>query len=344
MYSTINGTVLFVDILGFGALTKEEFVVSPDTIDGFYSLYHVNGLNSESVSPNQLIAAWTLSTFRESLNFLSLAYPGIHIAQLSDCAFIWSEDHAQVLKATHLLMWRLTASGILARGGLASGSIVVHKDASPQLGKFILGDAVTRAVALEGKGKGCRIFTDPQTVTNLYENFPGKTKSAVQSAKVYNEVFKPLVNPLDYSAVDEFRWYLYINFEKLERKKFILNPNTEALAMGALISLLRGSPNFSWNCQTKAGAIHIASSMDFISKAVEVHGVKPENVGYTAETLMQIISSLPRSEQIIKSLFAAFSVDALPKNITKKLFDQAQKSLNKSLEKITRKTEAISLG
>lgn len=59
-------------------------------------------------------------------------------------------------------------NGILCRGGLAYGEIL-ESDDSNQMGHFILGDAVTRAVELEGKAKGCRVLIDDELPSALYK-------------------------------------------------------------------------------------------------------------------------------------------------------------------------------
>jgi hypothetical protein len=336
MYKSIKGTVLFVDILGFGALTNHEFQVSSDLIEDFNIIYHVDGLESENTTTNQLIAAWTLSKFREILNYVNSRYPTIEIAQLSDCAFLWSDDHSAILKAANLLMWRLLTTGIMARGGLASGTIIVHKDTSPHLGKFILGDAATRAVALEGKGKGCRIFTDSNSVALFHQHFPGKKTASSQRYGIMNQIFAPITNPLDFSVTDEFKWYLYADISKLDEQNHEFNPYAESLTMGYLICLLRSSPYFAWNCATNAGVIHVAASLDFISAATEIHGADAEQVRYTAETFVQILPTMPRKSAGLKNLFKEYSVDLLPERISKQLYDKAVSNANESLQSINK--------
>ncbi|HDT3627413.1 TPA: hypothetical protein QHP12_003530, partial [Morganella morganii subsp. morganii] len=118
----------------------------------------------------------------------------VKVAQLSDCAFIWSDDIDLVVNVARELMWDLTLNGILCRGGLANGQIVEPDKINTKLGMFICGGAVTDAVRLEGAGKGARVFIKTDLVSEL--------------EKIPSYAFTPRKSLIDFSTLDEFKWYL----------------------------------------------------------------------------------------------------------------------------------------
>ena len=78
--------VFFIDILGFSALTKGQIK------DISKKDFQAWGLKKTEYDLNFLSAKIILE-FRSVLKRLKEKYPAINIGQLSDCAFIWSDDY-----------------------------------------------------------------------------------------------------------------------------------------------------------------------------------------------------------------------------------------------------------
>lgn len=241
-----QGAVFFVDILGVGALTQGHIKIK----DEDFLAHNIDNTISKS---EHVFCAKLLMKFRRILNNV-MQNNNVNVAQLSDCAFIWSDNPDLVLDSAREIMWKTTSRGILCRGGIAYGEIVEPDSVNIKLGEFICGKAVTKAVKLEGTGKGARVFVD--------DEISCRTSSHIQ---VQAEAFRQSINPLDFSFVDEFMWALYphkltitpaINSQdSKERLKKIL----------ALISLLRFSPKYRWNACSGEGRLQIASTIDAIS-------------------------------------------------------------------------------
>jgi len=250
----INGAVFFIDILGIGALTQNGLKLTNFDYEEWLKKYNVE-------HNNQFFATVLLSDFRNILTKLSKKYPNVKIAQLSDCAFIWSEDVAEILLFSNNCMTELIKSGLLCRAGLACGEIIeTSKNENHDLGKFIVGEAVTKAVKLESLSKGVRILIDENVSQALYE----------QNSSFANQLvglFQPFTNKIDYTVYDEFKWYLVPNLDKSidlfrlkDKEKIFYTKERLKLA-----SLLRFSPKFHWNILTKYGFIHVKASIDFLT-------------------------------------------------------------------------------
>lgn len=243
-----SGAVFFVDILGVGALTQGQITIGEKDF-----LAHRFSFNS-SFSEHQFCAKLLLK-FRRILTSTTDNLTNIKVAQLSDCAFIWSEDPDLVVNVARDIMWKAILGGLLCRGGLAYGQIVEPDKINAKLGMFICGGAATDAVRLEETGKGARIFINPDLVSEL--------KSIPSTA------FTPRKNLIDFSISDEFIWYRYPNHieskydnHNLDRKK-ILDEIIKAIA------ILIHSPKFSWNSSTSPGRLQLASTIDIISSETE---------------------------------------------------------------------------
>ena len=78
-----QGAVFFVDILGIGALTRGRVTLLPED-------YEAHGIKSSKNRNEHYFSAKLLIKFRKVLNNLK-KNKDIKVAQLSDCAFIWSE-------------------------------------------------------------------------------------------------------------------------------------------------------------------------------------------------------------------------------------------------------------
>lgn len=250
----INGAVFFIDILGIGALTQNGLQLTDFDYEEWLTAYGVE-------HNNQFFATALLSEFRNVLTKLLKKYPNVKIAQLSDCAFVWSEDVADVLLFSNNCMTELIKNGLLCRAGLACGEIIeTSENENHNLGKFIVGEAVTKAVKLESLSKGVRILIDENVPQALYAQ---NTSFANQLVNL----FQPFTNKIDYTVYDEFKWYLVPNLEKSmdlsrlkDKEKIFYTKERLKLA-----SLLRFSPKFHWNVLTKHGFVHVKASIDFLT-------------------------------------------------------------------------------
>ena len=243
-----SGAVFFVDILGVGALTQGKInITKKDFLAHRFSF-------KNNFSEHQFCAK-LLVKFRRILTNATENIKKIKVAQLSDCAFIWSEDPDLVVNVAREIMWKSTLGGILCRGGLAYGQIVEPDKINTKLGMFICGGAVTDAVKLEETGKGARVFINTELVSEL--------KSIPSTA------FIPRKNPISFSIADEFLWYKYPDYIesiyddiKVDRLK-TLDGIVKAIAM------LKHSPKFAWNSSSAPGRLQLASTIDVISSETE---------------------------------------------------------------------------
>lgn len=239
-----QGSVLYIDILGISALTQGIIPIIEDD-------FKAHKFTSKNNFSEQLYCAKLLVLFRRILK--GAKQKNLQIAQLSDCAFIWSRNTDLVLNAAREIMWETTRNGILCRGGMAYGEIVEPEKMNRQLGHFVCGKAVSNAVTLESLGKGARIFID--------SSLPPEA-----SNKIPSQAFQGQKNPLDYSTVDEFLWWLYPErittlprINSSESKKILLE-------IMDLVSLLKHSPKFRWNAFSSQGRTQLAATIESISK------------------------------------------------------------------------------
>lgn len=247
----INGAVFFVDILGFGALTQNKIKLSAEDFKSW-------GIPRHLKKDNQSLAATILVDFRKILSNLSLEYNDVTISQLSDCAFIWSENIKDVIIVAHKIMWNCLESGILCRAGLSCGEII-ETSQNNELGRLIAGKAVSDAVKLEGLAKGARIMIDQDVYRALFE----------YDRAFCNKIsflFRSVTNPLDYNTYDEFKWYYVPELNQINNPfddGFIINVTKARLK---LVLKLRMHPRFSWNSKSKEGLAQLIPSILFISK------------------------------------------------------------------------------
>jgi len=245
-----KGAVFFVDLLGIGALTKKQLKLT--NVD--YTAFNL----SKNQETEQFLCAKLLMNFRKILRSLKSSHPSVEVAQLSDCAFIWSKDVLAVMNAACDLMWHSTRQGLLCRGGLAYGEIVEPDKVGKSIGQFIVGEAVTKAVELESLGKGCRIFSDIEFPTQLSKSNPS-----------LQLLFSPIKNPLNGTIVDEYKWYMH---QKLTLPLFSSSEDKKKAAIDLieLVTLLKHSTKFNWNASSKEGEIHLAVSIETISTATKL--------------------------------------------------------------------------
>lgn len=249
----INGAVFFVDILGFGALTQNLIDLKDEDFSPWLDKYH-QGYD------NQVLAAAILAEFRGILIKINQRYDSITISQLSDCAFIWSENIQQVILAANNIMSECIDNGILCRGGLSYGEII-ETEQNHSLGRFILGSAVTEAVGLEKIAKGCRIMISEDFPHHLFAN------DKKFSNRIY-PLFQPFINPLDYLTYDEFKWYC-VPFMTDKVPELAVLENSERLKFTKerlmLAVKVRVHPKYYWNSKNQ-GLVQIRASINFLSE------------------------------------------------------------------------------
>lgn len=250
-----NGAVFFVDILGFAALTQNKI----DLNDKDYAAWNIPGHLGKP--DNQLLAATILVEFRKILLDFQASFPSVTIAQLSDCAFVWSENIRDVIIVACNLMREFVKKGILCRGGVSCGEII-ETSQNNNIGRLILGEAVSNAARLEQCGaKGMRIMMNdevPGALRDCDENFYNRMEV----------LFQPFENLLDYKVYDELKWYyvpdMNVNMPELRNvdKNYIIDATRERIK---LAGYLRLHPKFSWNAKNKEGQNQLISSIRFIS-------------------------------------------------------------------------------
>lgn len=243
-----SGAVFFVDILGVGALTQGQITISEKDF-----LAHRFSFNS-GFSEHQFCAKLLLK-FRRILTSVTDNLTNVKVAQLSDCAFIWSEDPDLVVNVARDIMWKAVLGGLLCRGGLAYGQIVEPDKINTKLGMFICGGAATNAVRLEETGKGARVFIKPDLVSEL--------KSTPSTA------FTPRKSLIDFSIADEFLWYRYPDHIKSKNDNYNLDRKKTLDGIIKAIAMLKHSPKFAWNSSTSPGRLQLASTIDIISSETE---------------------------------------------------------------------------
>ena len=242
-----KGAVFFVDLLGTGALTQKKVQLKAED-------YRAWGLGKRPVVNEHIFCAKLLMKFRSCLTKIHERHDKVKVAQLSDCAFIWSEDVTEVVKTAQEMMWVFVKSGLLCRGGIAYGEIVEPDKVKHSLGQFVLGEAVSKAVGLEGAGKGCRIFCDEGLPQYLYES---------SSEEFDRYTFDKLRNPLNGAVSREFRWYTEGPFTGSSGNKS--EERAKLHKLFELVSLLKHSPLFNWNASSPDGLLQLACSVESIS-------------------------------------------------------------------------------
>ncbi|MBF4436370.1 hypothetical protein ERJ77_17985 [Vibrio anguillarum] len=243
------GAVFFVDILGVGALTQGKVEIEK-------SDFSAHRFSTSKSTSEHIFCAKLLLKFRRILNKV-MKHNGVKVAQLSDCAFIWSANADLVLEAAREIMWETASNGVLCRGGMSYGEIVEPDTVNVRLGKFICGKAATQAVKLEGMGKGARVFID--------ETVPSEVSYSIQP-----EAFRQSTNPKDYSYVDEFLWGLYPKQIDCTQSVNSADSKARLKKILSLVSLLRFSPKYRWNTSSAEGKIQVASTIDSLSSVTSL--------------------------------------------------------------------------
>jgi hypothetical protein len=253
LISKYSGAVFFVDILGMTALTNNKMTLTDEDYSHWLDKH-------EKEHTDQFLAASILAEFRNILTELNERFSSVTVSQLSDCAFAWSKNITDIVLFASKFMTTSISQGILCRGGMSYGEII-ETNQNHELGRFIVGKAVTDAAKLEGVAKGARILIDQEFPHHLWvldKDFSERT----------TPLFAPFTNPLDYAEYDEFRWYLcpalsetVNNLETLsDVEKIILTKKRLKIA-----NQVRSSPKFSWNSKSKEGLIQLRATINFIS-------------------------------------------------------------------------------
>lgn len=264
-----SGAVFFVDILGVGALTQGSIPISKEHFDSHRFSY------KNKFSEHQFCAK-LLMKFRRILVSATKNRSNVKVAQLSDCAFVWSEDVDAVVNVARDIMWKSLLGGLMCRGGLAYGQIVEPEKVNKQLGMFICGGAVTEAVKLEGQFKGMRVAVSSEVVAK-FKNIP-------------HVIVTPKTNPVDCSVLDELLWFLYPDEITNTFGNSQKSDKQVALDIMKLLAILKHSPKLAWNVSSYLGKIQVAATIDVISEQL-VHLYPRLDFRFTAEYVINALDN-----------------------------------------------------
>jgi len=239
------GSVCYIDLLGFSDLTKNPEMKNRQKI----ILRYIKNLH-------KYIKQATENT-------------RIRYCILSDSAFLYVEnDVNSLLFAVARIFRNCICAGVLLRAGLAYGEYNFIETAIET--NNIFGVAVTKAVAFEKKGKGCRVFTDNDlpAESNLMDFNPN--------------VFKAYKNHSDYSEIDVFEWPLfyqdyYTNIKDDNNDRTKRGLKNLLFSNCKILSYLEHSPLFLWNSKSEAGRVHLLATIEYITnitnELIEVSGL-----------------------------------------------------------------------
>ena len=139
---------------------------------------------------------------------------------------------------------------------------IIETAQNDDLGRFILGQAVTAAVNLESIAKGARVMIDQEFPPHLW-------KFDKKIAEKINPLFAPFTNPLDYTDYDEFKWYVFSELSS-SMKNLDFSSKQERIAHTKtrlkIANQVRCSPKFNWNSKSKEGLVQIKATINFISE------------------------------------------------------------------------------
>ncbi|MDR2583999.1 MAG: hypothetical protein LBC75_11010 [Fibromonadaceae bacterium] len=253
LISKKDGAVFFVDILGITALTNGSIELTDEDYSPWLELYN-------EPYTEQFLAASILIEFRKILIKLNNIFTKVTISQLSDCAFVWSENITDVVLFAANFMTEAIRNGLLCRGGLTYGEII-ETNQEHKLGRFIVGKAVSDAAKLERIAKGTRILIDQEFPNKLFDQDKNFSERTIP-------LFTPFVNPLDYNTYDEFKWYLCPDIDKNVMNLSILRFDDKIKLTKQrlkIANIIRCSPKFRWNSKSKEGLVQVKASISFIS-------------------------------------------------------------------------------
>lgn len=247
-----EGAVFFVDLLGITALTNGLIPLENKNYECWLKQYDLD-------NNNQYLAAALLSEFRNILVNLNERHSSVKVTQLSDCAFICSENISDIVLFSSQFMTKAINAGLLCRGGMSYGEII-ETNQNHDLKRFIVGNAVTMAAKLEGIAKGSRVLIDkdfPHYLTTIDRNFAMRT----------NVLFSHFTNPVDFTVYDEFKWYLYPSLtEDIKDISTMAYEERKTLTKLRLkiANKLIFSPKFGWNSKSKEGIVHLKATINFM--------------------------------------------------------------------------------
>lgn len=254
-----QGAAFYIDILGFSALTQGQ-VMGLNKED-----YEAWGIMAKEQQNHHVLAATIIVEFRDVLLSLKKHIPSIHIAHISDCAFIWSENVAELLRSVHYFMWAAVRDkGILCRGGMSYGEIVEVENKDYALGSVVLGDAVTRAVHLESVLKGPRIAMDVDFPHAVWTYAKG-----IQCIQALSpDLFYAITNEIDMAEADEYRWYLCDEDFLANHGCSICKEDRFEMTKARLtvFNNLIYHPRMSWNTKGEKALIQLKAGAMAISK------------------------------------------------------------------------------
>ncbi|TPG64630.1 hypothetical protein EAH73_15820 [Hymenobacter nivis] len=249
-----NGAVFFIDLLGMGALTQGLIPLEAEDYTPWLE-------HHEYEHNNQFLAAAVVAEFRKLLAEYAQLHTDVTVTQLSDGAFIWSRQPSAVVTAAGTLMSEAIKNGVLCRGGMAYGQIIETNQAHA-LGRFIVGQAVTDAVKLEGLAKGARVLVNSDFPHSLWE----RDKAFAERMQ---PLFEPFTNPLDFSVYDEFKWYL-VPKEAYQSQDLRLLSKEDRIKFTKirlkLANVVRCAPRLSWNSRTGAGRVQVTASISILAQ------------------------------------------------------------------------------
>ena len=259
MNSNYHG-VFFVDIIGMGSLTRGEL----DLTDIHMPIDETISTAPDSAQENHYLAAYLLTKFRKILIETKTNYPSLKLAQLSDCAFIWSKNFKELFLFSCQFMNNAVKNGVFCRAGIASGDVIESPGKGEEIGKFIVGSAVTQAVKIETLGKGCRIFTDPECAHYILNEFP--------KSRLIHFMIKEEILPTDFTLLDEIKWYLLYNYDSDIDLLFTSTKSFQDSIFKTLTiaTYLQYSPMFAWNSANSQGRTHLAASIESITSSLDL--------------------------------------------------------------------------
>lgn len=239
--------VAYLDILGVGALTQNQVIISTHP-----------KLPAKPVDSNMALAFYLMNSFYNAIGEMQKKY-GVTFSILSDSAFIWSEDPLAVAKSVAHINHKLIHSGVMCRSGLTYGDFALDLNTTTGT-QIVAGDAVSKAVALEKSGKGIRCFID--------QDFPKCLPERIHKCYLSSQLFTPAYNYAQFSVVDVFNWHLMPYMCDMSRcdnrcKTFIREK--VFLAMQRLLH----SPLYSWNDCTPSGRTHLAGTISNLANSLD---------------------------------------------------------------------------
>ena len=251
--------VFFIDILGFSALTKGQI---KNILEEDFQAWELKEVEYDS----SFLSAKIILEFRSTLQQLKEKYPAIDIGQLSDCAFIWSDDIVLLMQAVHFMMWTMIGKkGILCRGGVSYGDIVEISNVDYKSGAFIVGNAVTNAVKNEGRLKGPRVPMDLTVSDMIQKSF--KRDSFVMYLS--QDLFHNIESMIDMNQVDEYRWYLYDDDMITDSSVGMPSLNTKIRLTKQrlkLANVLKSHPRMRWNSLSEDGRIQLKAGVKSLTE------------------------------------------------------------------------------